>query len=184
LYLHILGSKGERFVAHPQVHSELAMRRPRGPRAIAEETPKAQADQSPKAIDCHIPRRCCPGGDEGLVEFIEGGVERADDECDRKRSLAMLAECAVKQRGEDCVFGEVPAFSNDQLDRPDGRVGKIGREPAQKRADKSRGVVGRKQIGGADEDENHPRKNGEPEFQKSAHQKRNHKAGACANLPP
>jgi hypothetical protein len=43
-------------------------------------------------------------------------------------------------------------------------------------------VLGGKQIGGADENENHPGQDRQPIFQKPAHQKPNHNRAACANF--
>src|SRR4051812_29602851 len=54
------------FAVGAQGHSELAIRRPSGLTATSEETPKAQAEKSPKAIDRHIPRRRRAAGHERL----------------------------------------------------------------------------------------------------------------------
>lgn len=116
------------------------------------------------------------------MEFVEGGVDRSDHKCEDEDALMLLTEGSIKQRGEDCVFGQVAAFADDELDRGDRGVGHSGGEPAEKRTDEARGVFGRKQIGGPDEDENHPGNDRQPVFQEPAHRKRNHNASACASL--
>ena len=88
----------------------------------------------------------------------------------------------MKKRGEDRVFDEVRAFANEELDGGNCRVGNVGGEPAQKRADESRGVLRGQQIGRADENENHPEQDRQPIFENAAHQKQNHRRAACANF--
>ena len=113
------------------------------------------------------------------MEFVEAGVKRGDYESAR---VTRLSKRPAQERSEDCIFGQVRAFPDNELNGGDRGVGNIGREPAQEWRDETRGVGGRKQIGRADEDENHPGDNGQPVFEEWAHRKRNHKAIACANL--
>ena len=88
-----------------------------------------------------------------MVEFVEDGVKRGDYESARE---TRLSKGPAQERGKDCIFGQVRALPDDELDGGDRGVGNIGREPAQEWRDETRGVRGRKQISRADEDENHP----------------------------
>ena len=115
------------------------------------------------------------------MEFVQRGVRRSHDERQSEDARAMLSKGPVEQRGQDGVLGKMPTFAHDELNRGDGCVRDLRREPAQKWTNESRGVFRRQQIGRSDEDENHPGENREPVFEKSAHRKPNHKAGACAN---
>ena len=100
------------------------------------------------------------------MKFVEAGVSRCDQ---KSQPPPRSAQGPAKQRGQDRVFGEVPAFADDELDRGDRRVGDARGKPAEKRADEPRGMRGREQIGGADEDENHPGEDGQPGFEERAH---------------
>lgn len=119
------------------------------------------------------------------MEFIEHGIDGGDEEGNEKGSADLLlnqAQCPGKKRGENRVFGQMRAFADNELDRRNCCIRNAGSEPAEERTDESRGVFRGKQIGGADEDENHPGEDRQPEFEKSAHRKRNHNRAACANF--
>src|SRR4051794_41595857 len=80
IFLVFMSGKRDRFAARAQARSELVIRRPSRLTAIPDETPKAQAKKSPKAIDRHIPRRSRAGGDERLGDLIERRVYPRHDE--------------------------------------------------------------------------------------------------------
>jgi len=80
------------------------------------------------------------------MKFVEAGVERSGEKSEPQYSIAMLPERAIQQRGQDRILSKVAALANDELDRGDGRVGHIGRKPAEERTDEPRRVFGRKQI--------------------------------------
>ena len=119
------------------------------------------------------------------MEFIErgvnGGDEEGNDECSAD-SLLNQAQRPEEKRGEDRVLGQMRAFADNKLDRSNRRIRNTGSEPAEERTDEPRSVLRGEQVGGADENENHPGEDRQPEFQKSAHRKRNHNASACANF--
>ena len=119
------------------------------------------------------------------MEFIEGGASGRDNEAngeDTAGSFLTLTEGPDKKCSENRVFGEVGAFADNKLDRSHRCIRNIGSDPAQERTNEARGVLGRHQIARTDADEKHPEQDGQPVFQKSTHQKRNHNRGACANF--
>jgi len=121
------------------------------------------------------------------MEFVERGEDGGDEEGNDEDSVNLqttLTESAAKKRGENPVFSQVSTLAHDHLDRGYCCVRNMGSEPAEQRTDEPRGALRGKQVRGPDEDENHPGQDRQPEFYKSAHQKRNHNAGACANLAP
>ena len=119
------------------------------------------------------------------MKFIERGVDGSEkeahgkDTADSRRTLAKRPE---KKGGENRVFGEVGAFADNELNGSNGCIRNIGIEPAEKRTDEPRGMFGGKQVGGADENENHPDEDRQPIFQKPTHRKQNHNRAACANF--
>ena len=74
----------------------------------------------------------------------------------------VISGYAPKQRGENRIFGQVPGFADEELNRHDRPEGNIRQEPKQKRHKKTRGVLSRHQIGRAGEDEKHPEDNKHP----------------------
>ena len=96
--------------------------------------------------------------------------------------IGSTINCPPQKCRKNRVLGQMRAFANNELDRRNCCIRNAGSEPAEERTDESRGVFRGKQIGGADEDENHPGEDRQPEFEKSAHRKRNHNRAACANF--
>src|SRR3954468_6377691 len=69
-----------------------------------------QSDNGAGTIDQYVVGRAGPGRDEGLMEFVEHGIERGKDEREPEYPLTAKAERAKQQRTKDGVFGEVRAF--------------------------------------------------------------------------
>ena len=120
------------------------------------------------------------------MEFIERGIGTGDDKDDQSCQcpLQVLSQRPAKQGRENRVFGEVTAFTDDELDRTDSGIGDVRVEPAKEWTDESRRMLCGKQIGRANKDEGHPEKDWQPEFEEPAHRKQNHTRDACANLAP
>ena len=119
------------------------------------------------------------------MKFIERGIDGRDKKAHGEpaaESQLILAKGPGKKRGENRVFGEVGAFADNELDKSNGCIRNIGIEPAEERTDEPRSVLRREEIGGADENENHPGEDRQPIFQKPTHRKRNHNRAACANF--
>lgn len=74
-----------------------------------------EAQYGTKGIDEDIGDETSPFGDEGLVEFIAGGVEDGDRQGDPSsfRPLSSFAECKVEELEEDEVFGDVGGFADE-----------------------------------------------------------------------
>ncbi|MEY2521324.1 MAG: hypothetical protein QOF24_3083, partial [Verrucomicrobiota bacterium] len=154
--------------------------------SIAHHTPIDQdARACSGAIDQNVPGRAGSRSDVGLMKFIERGVSGSDKEANDEGtsdSRLTLAKRPEKKGGEYRVFGEVGAFADNELDGSNGCIRNIGSEPAEERTDESRSVLGGKQVGGADENKNHPGQDRQPIFQKQMHRKQNHNRAACANF--
>ena len=101
------------------------------------------------------------------MKLIDRGVNGRDKETHGERPAEgqlILPKRPGKKGGEDRVLGEVAAFTDNKLDRPDACVRNIRSKPAEERSDEPRRVLRRKQVGGSDENENHPRQGRQPIF--------------------
>jgi hypothetical protein len=104
--------------------------------------------------------------DEGLVNFVEAGVAGGDDQGGEAPRPAPAdtgaADGAEEQNGEDEIFGEVGALTNDVVNVGDLAVGEVREEPAQERLDEVARVFLREEVGGHPEDEAGPEEGGPP----------------------
>ena len=119
------------------------------------------------------------------MKFVECGIDGRENKAnceDTPDPRLTLAKRPEKKGRENRVFGKVSAFADNELDRSNGCIRNIGSEPAEEGTDEPRGVLRREEIGGSDENENHPGEDRQPIFQKLTHRKRNHNRAACANF--
>ncbi len=96
------------------------------------------------------------------MKFIARREDRAGERGDEKqeRHLHLPANAGAqrtpKQHCQDRVFSQVTEFSDAKLDRVQCRERDLWIDPAQKRHQKPRGVLGREHIGRTKEDYRHP----------------------------
>src|SRR5260370_647391 len=72
-------------------------------------------------VEQRIVSRSGTAGDERLVNFIQDGISRGEEECRKAPRpappLAVAAKAAIEQQAKDKIFREVRALSNEIVDR-------------------------------------------------------------------
>ena len=96
------------------------------------------------------------------MEFVARGEdcasERGHEKQDRHLHLpaSATAERTPKQHCQDRIFSQMTEFSDPGLNRSERRERNLGIEPAEKRHQKPRRMLGREHIGRTEEDYRHP----------------------------
>src|SRR6266404_9816492 len=103
------------------------------------------------------------------MKLVQRGINSGDQEGSgdgTADSLVILTEGPIEKGSENRVLSEMRAFPDDELNPGNRRSGDIGHKPAQEWSDEPGRMLGRHQIGGADENKNHPEQNRQPILQK------------------
>jgi hypothetical protein len=113
-------------------------------------------------IDHGIDRGRCSRWHKRLMKFITRGKdcasERGDEKQDRHLQLPAnaMVQCPPEQHRQDRVFRQMTELSDRELNLSESRKRNLGIEPAQKRDQEPRGMLGREDIGRTEEDYRHP----------------------------
>ncbi len=125
-----------------------------------------EGDEGPSGVEEGIPGGSVARRDEGLMDFVEGGVGCGDEPCGEgpgpMPADARTANAAVEQQIENEIFGEVRGFADEEVDGVKSRFAEGGREPAENDPENGGGVFGGKSVRGSGEDDGTPEQGGPP----------------------
>jgi len=99
---------------------------------LVEEVNDGQGDESANGVEEGVPRGGGAGGDEGLVDFVKGGVGSGDKPSGPGPSPAPAGMCASnatkENQIEDEIFSEVRRFADEVVDYRELGSGEVRNE--------------------------------------------------------
>jgi hypothetical protein len=125
-----------------------------------EEVDDEEGDEGAGGVEERIPGGGGAGGDEGLVDFVEGGIGCGDEPGGPGPGPTPTdlgeADAAEEDQVEDEVFGEVSGLADEVVDDVELRFGDVGKQSVQDGVEDGAGVVGGEGVGGEGENEAGP----------------------------
>lgn len=119
-----------------------------------------RSDEGANGVQQRIPRRCRAAYDEGLVDFVEGGIACGDGEGGKGPSPtpagAGATNATEQKQIENEVFCKMSGFADEKVDDGELVSGKRGKEPAKNGQDNRGSVIRRKGVSRKSEDATGP----------------------------
>jgi len=111
-----------------------------------------ERDERTCGIEQRVIGRSSAAGYESLVDLIQGGITRGNEERGdppgRTPAWPVAPHCAVKQKAIHKIFREVRALANDVMHEVVLGLGEAWYQPAQNRFEKPGRVIGGKSVRG------------------------------------
>ena len=130
------------------------------------EKKKEDGEESSDGIEQRVVGGSGAAGDEGLMNFVQRGVEGGDRKgCEGPAPVpsgTRSANGAIEQNTKDEIFGEVGGFADEEMDAIDLIGGDGGDEGAQEGSEDETGMRGGESVGRQKEDKDRPEQCGPP----------------------
>lgn len=133
---------------------------------MVEEEEDEEGKEGAAGVEEGIPGGSVARRDEGLMDFVQGGVARGDEPGGEGPGPVpadtRAANAAIKQSIKDEEFSEMRGLADIKVDDFKGRIAEGGREPAKNDPENGGGVFRRKRVRGSEEDDGTPEQCGPP----------------------
>ena len=114
----------------------------------------AHRHRGAQGVNADIHRAAYAVVGSGLMPFVGGCIEHTDSQAACgitgfpyvQRLMSRGVQSAVSEKKQDAVFGEMPYFTNHQLNRSDACIGDVRNKKAQERADQSGRLLTREMV--------------------------------------